>query len=91
MNPLNNLTLNTVAAYIADGFSVFTDDELIGILDRLKTHAEIADNDYRRLTIGLGPDDVPSNTALRALASKGRVNKAITEINARLFPEARKP
>ena len=91
MNPLNNLTLNTVTAYIADGFSVFTADELAGLLDRLKTHAEIADNDYRRLTIGLGPDDAPSDSAPRALASKGRINKAIAEINARLFPEDRKP
>ena len=91
MNPLNTLTLNTVAAFIADDLSVFPDDELVSILDRLKTHAEIAENDYLRLTSGLGLDDAPPESAIHALARKGRINKAIADINARLSSEARKP
>ncbi len=87
MNPLNNLTLNTVAAFIADGLSVFTDDELVSILDRLKTHAEIAENDYLRCAQSNRPGDAMFN----AMRRKERINKAIADINARLFPEARKP
>ena len=76
-HPLHNVT-----AFIAHGFDPFSDAELWAMLDILRTHLEIAEND--RLSAKVSAEANARADAANAQRRKDRINRAIEEINASL-------
>ncbi len=70
-HPLHNVT-----AFIAHGFGPFSDAELHVMLDMLKTHSEIAENDR------LSAEGSHRANAADAQRRKERIDAAIGEIAA---------